>query len=284
MRPLLALLLAAAALGSHTTVRPVGNDTDGVIARGLFPLGGHNPPLALLSDTVRVRLGPNGLTTTRVYWLRNEGASAAVRLATICGANQLDLDCGQVQIGASSPPSHRSIGYLVDSGGFVAIKQKTRAAIEACLKTVDGTICGHEWSTFAIDMQAGESLRASLQYQTPFNERYWIESVVEPLHLYTEKFWHGDSVPHVTVWVEVQGGSFTLRSWTPRGLYAPYSLRPTGEVDGAVYWRLDGHRPVKKQYTYLFRLLHPWSVDRDQIRAAYDEAMAKTGSVRRQDR
>jgi hypothetical protein len=280
MRSALAVLLAGAVLSSYTTMRWVGNDTDAVIGRGLFPLGRHNPPLSLLSDTVRIRLGPTGVTTTRVYWIRNHGASAAVQLATICGTNQLDADCGGVRIGAASPPTHRAIGYLVDSGGFVAIKQKTRREIEACLKTVDGTVCGQEWITFEIDMRKGESLRAILEYRTPFDDRYWIESVVDPLYLYTEKFWYGDSVPHVTVWAEVEGGKLSLQSWTPRGPYAQYSRHPTGEVDGAIYWRLDGYRPVKKQYTYLFRLLHPFSVDHDLIRAAYDEAMTKTGSAR----
>ena len=203
MKPLVVILLATAALGSHTSVRPFGNDTDAVIARGLFPLGRKNPPLVLLSDTVRVSLGPNGVTTTRVYWIRNVGPSASVQLATICGANELDGDCGQVRIGPGSPPSHKAIGYLVDSGAVVAIKQKTRREIEECLKTVDGTVCGQEWTAFAIELRAGDSVRASLQYQTTFNDRYWIESVVEPLHLYTEKFWHSDSVPHVTVWAEV---------------------------------------------------------------------------------
>lgn len=283
MKTVLAILLAGAALGSYTTMRGVGNDTDAVVARGLFPLGRQNPPLALLSDTVRVSLGRNGATTTRVYWIRNDGPSAAVQLATSCGTNQLDADCGQVRIGAASPPSHRAIGYLIDSGGSVAITHKTRREIEDCLKTVDGSVCGQEWTTFAFDMRAGESLRASLQYQTPFDDRYW-EDVVLLLHLYTEKFWYGDSVPHVTVWVEVPDGKFSLQSWMPRGPYAQYSRPPSGEVDGAIYWRLDGYRPVKKQYTYGFSLLHPMSVDGGLIRAGYDEAMAKTGSARPEDR
>jgi hypothetical protein len=280
MRSSLAVLLAGAFLSSYITARWIGNDTDAVIARGLFPLGQHNPPLALLSDTVRVSLGPTGVTTTRVYWIRNHGASAAVQLATICGTNQLDADCGRVQISTLSPPAHRAVGYLVDSGNFVAIKHKTRREIEDCLKSVDGTVCGQEWTTFAIDIQAGESLRAVLQYQTPFDDRYWIESALDPLHLYTEKFWYGDSVPHLTVWAAVEGGKLSLQSWTPRGPYAKYSRQPSGEVDGAIYWRLDGYRPVKKQYTYSLRLLHPFSVDHDLIRASYDKAMAKTGSPR----
>ena len=284
MKPVVAILLTAAALRSDTAVHRAGNDTDAVIARGLFPLGRQNPPLTLLSETVRVSLGPNGVTTSRAYRIRNEGRSAAVQLATICGINQLDADCGQVRIGSASPTSRKTIGYLIDSGGSVAIRPKTRREIEKCLKTVDGNVCGQEWTTYAIRMGAGESVRASLQYQTPFDDRYWIESVVDPLHLYTEKFWYGDSVPQVTVWAEVPGGKFSLQSWTPRGPYAQYSHSPSGEVNGAIYWRLDGYRPVKKQYTYSFRLLHPFSVDHRLIRAEYDEAIAKTGSARRPGR
>ena len=268
-------LLLAGSLRSDTPVQAAGNDTDAVIARGLFPLGRQNPPLSILSESVSVSLGPNGVTTSRVYWVRNEGVSGAVQLATICGTNQLDADCGQVRIGGASPPSQKAIGYLVDSGGFVAIKPKTRRAIEECLKHLDGNVCGQEWTTYASRMGAGESLRASLQYQTPFDARYWIESVVDPLYLYTEKFWHGDSVPKVTVRAEVRGGKFSLQSWTPRGPYARYSRPPSGEVNGAIYWHLDGYRPVKKQYAYTFQLLHSFSMDHVRIRAAYDEAIAK---------
>jgi hypothetical protein len=282
--PLITILLAGLALRSDPNVHKAGNDTDAVVERGLFPLGRQNPPLTLLSETVRVSVGPNAVTTSRVYRIRNDGASAAVQLATICGTNQLDADCGQIRLGAASPASQRHVGYLVDSGGSVTIRPTKRSEIEECLKHLDGNVCGHEWTTHAIRIEPGESVEASLQYHTPFDTEYWIDGVLAPLHLYTEKFWYGDSVPKVTVWAEVPGGKFSLQSWTPRGPYAQYSHPPTGEANGAIYWRLDGYRPVKKQYTYAFRLLHPNSVDHHSIRAAYDEAMAKAHPARRQHR
>jgi hypothetical protein len=104
----------------------------------------------------------------------------------------LDGDCGEALIRGVSPSSHRAIGYLVDSGTHVSTRPKTRRAIEECLKTVDGTVCGHEWIEFAIDLRADETLKVNLQYQASYNERYWIESVVGQLYLYTEKFWAGE--------------------------------------------------------------------------------------------
>ena len=82
-----ATLLAGPTLDSDTPVLAAGNDTDAVFAPGLFPLGRQNPPLSILSETVSVSLGPDDVTTSRVYWLRNQGPSGAVQLATICGTN-----------------------------------------------------------------------------------------------------------------------------------------------------------------------------------------------------
>jgi hypothetical protein len=217
----LLLLLAAAKL-----VPGVGNDTDAVIARGLFPLGRDNPPLLLLAETVRVRLGPDGTTTTRLYSVRNPGRAARVRLATVCGGpSVLDADCGEVQIGGGELASRRVIGYLVDSGSFVSPRQASRRSIEECLKTVDGTVCGHEWATVSFNMKGGETREISLRYKAAFEDRYWLDSVVHELYLYTEKFWSGGSIPRVGVWLELQGGKWELPTWMPRGQYASIRSR-----------------------------------------------------------
>lgn len=282
MKGVVAALFLLAAVTTDPAVRRAGNDTDAVIARGLFPLGRENPSLIILREAVRVSLGPEGVTTKRTYSVRNVGNASTARLATICGEpNVLDADCGEVLIGGVAASSRRAIGYLVDSGTFVSTKQVSRREIEECLKTVDGTVCGHEWKAFSIDMHAGEILQVCLQYKAAFDDRYWIESVVSQLYLYTEKFWSGDSVPRLGVWLELQGGKLPLQPWMPRGQYAQYSIAPKGAVAGAIYWQLDGYRPVKKQFTYRFSLLHPWSLDRDQIRTIYDEAIARPGSIRR---
>ncbi len=282
MKSVIAIILLLAVVRTEPVGRATGNDTDAVIARGLFPLGAPSSSLKILRETVRVSLDRDRVTTNRVYLIRNDGAASAVRLATACGGRHpLAGECGAVLIQGASPSWHRAIGYLVDSGTHVSIKPKTRREIEECLKTVDGTVCGHEWMEFAIDLGAGETLQVSLKYQAPFNDRYWIESVVGQLYLYTEKFWAGDAVPQVAVWMELKGGQFALQSWTPRGLYAQYSIPPSRAVDGAILWQLDGYRPVKKPYTYLFSLLHPWSVDGAQIRSAYQKATSSPGSVHR---
>jgi len=267
-------LLVAAVSTDPAAMSAAGGDTDAVIARGLFPLSPQSSSLKIVRTTVRVILGRDGITTRREYLIQNTGADArAVRLATICGREMpLDGECGETRIDGAPPTTTRSIGYLVDKGSHVAIRPKTRREIEECLKTVDGTVCGHEWTEFAVDLRAGETLKVALEYPSSYNATYWIESVTEPLYLYTEKFWAGDSVPQVAVWVHLRRGQFALGSWTPRGIYAEYSKPPSKAVNGAILWQLNGYRPVKKEYTYMFRLLHPWSVDRDQIRRAYDEA------------
>ena len=274
MKVLVAIFCFLAAVRSDPATSGAGNDTDAVIARGLFPLGPQSASLRILSETARVILSRDSITTTREYLIQNTGGdSRALRLATICGRRLvLDGDCGERLIDGALPSSRRAIGYLVDSGTHVSVRPKTRRQIEECLKTVDGTVCGHEWIEFSIDLRAGESLRVKLQYQASYNDRYWIESVVGQLYLYTEKFWAGDSVPQVAVWIQLRGGHFALESWMPRGMYAQYSTPPSRAVGGAVLWHLDDYRPVKKQYTYQFSLLHPWSVDRDQIRRAFDQA------------
>ena len=265
--------MVVAVVGTDPAARGAGNDTDAVIARGLFPLE-PSPSVIIIRTTARITLGRDGITTRREYLIQNTDAQVrALRLGTICGRQMpLDGDCGQAAINGVPPTLSRNIGYLVDKGTHVAVRPKTRREIEECLKTVDGTVCGHEWIEFAIELRAGETLNVTLRYEASYNERYWIESVTEPLYLYTEKFWAGDSVPHVAVWAQLRNGRFELGSWMPRGMYAQYSKTPTRAVDGAILWQLDGYRPVKKTYTYQFRLLHPWSVDKDQIRRAYDEA------------
>ncbi len=274
MKVLVAIFCFLAAVRSDPATSGAGNDTDAVIARGLFPLGPQSASLRILSETARVILSRDSITTTREYLIQNTGGdSRALRVATICGRRvALDGDCGETLIDGALPSSRRAIGYLVDSGTHVSVRPKTRRQIEECLKTVDGTVCGHEWIEFPIDLRAGESLRVKLQYQASYNDRYWIESVVAQLYLYTEKFWAGESVPQVAVWIQLRGGHFALESWMPRGMYAQYSTPPSRAVGGAVLWHLDDYRPVKKQYTYQFSLLHPWSVDRDQIRRAFDQA------------
>jgi hypothetical protein len=282
MKAGVAIVLLVAVVGTDSAVWGAGGDTDAVIARGLFPLSPQHSSLRILRTTVRVILGRDGITTRREYVIQNTGADArAVRLATICGREMpLDGECGEARIDGAQPTASRSIGYLVDKGSHVAIRPKTRRQIEECLKTVDGEVCGHEWIEFAVDVRAGETLNVTLQYPDSYKETYWIESVTEPLYLYTEKFWAGDSVPQVAVWVQVRNGRFALGSWTPRGLHSQYSTPPSRAVGGAILWQLDGYRPVKKDYTYKFRLLHPWSVDRDQIRRVYDEAARSSGTTR----
>jgi hypothetical protein len=275
-----AITLLVAVVGTEPAMSGAGGDTDAVIARGLFPLSPQPSSLKIVRTTVRVILGRDGITTRREYLIQNTGADArAVRLATICGREMpLDGQCGEARVDGAQPTATRSIGYLVDKGSHVAIRPKTRREIEECLKTVDGSVCGHEWIEFALDLPAGASRNVTLEYPDSYKETYWIESVTEPLYLYTEKFWAGDSVPQVAVLVQLRGGGhFALGSWTPRGMYAQYSTAPSRAVGGAILWQLDGYRPVKKEYTYKFRLLHPWSVDRDQIRRAYDEAARSSG-------
>lgn len=196
-----AIALLVTVVSTQPAVWGAGNDTDAVIARGLFPLNPQHSSLTIVRTTVRVILGRDGITTRREYLVQNTGADArAVRLATICGRQApLDGDCGETQINGVQPTTSRAIGYLVDKGRHLSIRPKTRREIEECLKTVDGTVCGHEWVEFAVDVRAGETLKVTLQYQASYNETYWIESVTDPHYLYTEKFWAGDSVPQVAV-------------------------------------------------------------------------------------
>ena len=259
-------------LVASASVTPIGNDTDAVVARGLFPLGKQSPSLAILEETVVVTVEREGTTTVRRYQIHNVGDSGQAYLATICGGtNTLGAHCGDISINGTPMGYQRSIGYLVDEGAVVSIRQRSRVEIAKCLEAVDGTVCGHEWALVPIEVGKEDTLEVSLRYRSGFEDRYWFESVASQLYLYTEKFWAGDHVPRIEVWIDLEGASLDLESWTPTGMYARYSMAPTGVVAGDICWRLDEYKPVKEQYKYQFSLLHPWSVDGDAVRRTHDE-------------
>ncbi len=105
MKVLVAIFCFLAAVRSDPATSGAGNDTDAVIARGLFPLGPQSASLRILSETARVILSRDSITTTREYLIQNTGGdSRALRVATICGRRvALDGDCGETLIDGALP-------------------------------------------------------------------------------------------------------------------------------------------------------------------------------------
>lgn len=101
------------------------------------------------------------------------------------------------------------------------------------------------------------------------------DQFIAPLKLYTEKFWSGVLVPSIEFRVGIENFKLSRDLMMPRGPYAKYSTMPVAEQDGRVVWRLQDYKPNKKKYSYSFQLLHPFSIDFNEICEAYRAQMKK---------
>jgi len=241
------------------------NDTDGVIAKGLFPLEAGSKALEITSEKVAITLAKEGLRKHVSYEIRNNGESASFVIGTDCTLNYdataSDIDCGRVRVDGVLMPMETEAAYLKDAGPVVEVRERSRGEIAECMKYVDGTICGHVWGHFETNFSAGAVRRLELDYLDPVDSSRFVEQMTGQLYLYTEKFWAGAAVPQIEVRFAIEGYGLPLSAFVPRGEYAEYAMHPTAVDDGGIVWRFNAYKPDKRPYTYTLKITHPAAID-----------------------
>lgn len=253
----------------------MSGDTEGVVARGLLPLGDGPSPLVIRDETVAVTLYADLIRTERTYVIENTGAASNFVLGNVCGGpNLLGVDCGAISVDGSTPYVTKHTGYLVDRDSVVRVRDQAQERIEACLANVDGGVCGHEWVAFRLRLGQNERASIKLTYDSEYTDPYWIETVAGQLYLYSEKFFQPSSIRSLPISIGVAGGSFDIEAWTPRGLYARHSTSPSRVEDGRIVWDYRGYSP--SEHGSYHGLLHPFAINKDAIRQAAAGAVPST--------
>lgn len=276
-----ALLFLALPLCICSTTSMAMNDTDAVVAEGLFPME-DGLPLALKSEKVTVLLHPNGLKVMRRYEIQNTGdASLDARLATTClsvpynddkvlstlyeGAyvgTMIAVDGNPVQL-------QRHVGRLVDDGTRVILQERTMSQIGDCEQHNDGDICGHPWVSLPVTFGSDQIRTVEVNYEVPDFSPRFVEFTLDRLQLYAEKFWGSDSVRVIEFDFSIEGKTLGEDVFLPRGEYAAHSTEPRGYKEGTFTWRIEQYSPSRKTYTYFTRLVHSRAIELEAISKAY---------------
>lgn len=276
-----ALLFLALPLFICSTTSLAMNDTDAVVAEGLFPIE-HGLPLALKSERVSVALYPKGLKVMRRYEIENTGESPIkTRLATTCLPIQYHENdrlselysaayaSTEGTVDGVSANGERLVGRLVDAGTHVTIQEISLAEIEYCERSNDGDICGQPWISFPVEFAPGQTRTVEINYTKPGFSPRFLEYAFDRLQLYAEKFWCNDSVPVVELDFRVEGIQLEENVFLPRGEFAAYSHPPSRHKDGVFFWRNENYVSTKKNYSYTTRIVHSRAVDLDTIFKCY---------------
>ena len=257
------------------------NDTDAVVAEGLFPME-DDLPLTLKSEKVSVLLHPKGLKVMRRYEIQNTGdAALEARLATTClsvpyndhrvlatlyeGAyvgTIVTVDGKPVQV-------ERHVGRLIDAGARVILQDRTMAQIGDCEQHNDGDICGHPWVSLPVTFASGQIRTVEVNYEVPDFSPRFVEFTLDRLQLYAEKFWGSDSVRVIEFDFSIEGKALGEDVFLPRGEYAAHSTKPSGYNEGTFTWRIEHYAPSRKTYTYFTHLIHPYAIDMNAISKTY---------------
>lgn len=244
------------------------NDTDGVLASGLFPLDDTNNSLRLLSEVMQVMVVPAGIETTWTYEIQNNlTEERAVQVGAVCSWSDLVTPCGRIFVDGKAVKVQELVSYLVDEGVKVGSKPLTREEFEGCNKSHDGNICGHKWIAGTIRFRPGQVRRVILAHPPAVMVSSIPEAIGGHLVLYTEKFWSYGTVPRLSVMLGLQGGKFRRELFVPRGFYKDYSIPPDSEEEGMLLWRFQNHQADQSPGTSarVLNLVNPLAVDSDGI-------------------
>lgn len=273
---LLVLLMLLATANSGFAM----NDTDGVVGRGLFPFEKGTHQLAVSAEEIQVVVDRKRIQSIWTYQIRNMGNDGVFQFGAACSVGlKWPSPCGQVYVDGRPVESEKHIGYLVDEGPFVKTRTMPLEDVENCYRgDPDGTICGHEWITMPIRFAANQVRQVVLAQTIPLTFSRLVEEMTGNLYLYTEKFWAGDVIPRITLGLGLQGGELGVESFLPHGEHAQYSIPPSRAENGMIIWRFENYRPNKSPMSYVFWIVHPFAVDNDAIREAYESMIRRKHS------
>jgi hypothetical protein len=253
------------------------NDTDAVIARGIFPVG-EAASLCIISEVVTVTLTKHEVEVRRSYEVKNRGPKGTFAIGTIWKLNSVSLapeDCGVVTLDGDTLDVGTGVAYLRDVGDAVEVEERSIDEVTKRLVGIDGTVVGQVWSWFDVEFEAGETIRIEISFAEMNRKRSINSRVANQLCLYSEKFWACDVVPRIELRLGTDCTDLDIASLTPKGNYAQYSIPPGAVDNGFIVWRQDNYRPNKVKYSYTHRILHSSSIDLRAIREALEDTTRK---------
>lgn len=247
------------------------NDTDAVINRGLFPLG-ENTQMELLDEHVVVTLTKAGYSIVRDYTILNPGNEGVFQFGSIVKMNTLNIDkkeVGVVESGGTTVQVVLDTSYLADTGVDVKVIPKEISKIEECIKHNDGNVCGQIWYSLSLHFMENEEKTIRLSYIIPIDESQFRYELPKLMYLYTEKFWGNRIIPRIELKLGIEGFNSPLDLFTPTGKYAKHSTNPTAREGIYAVWVIEDYEPQKKKYSYSKKLIHPFSLNHEEIIDTY---------------
>jgi hypothetical protein len=255
------------------------NDTDAVVADGLFPLAASAgiPSLLLEKVDIRLRLLPDGFEKSINYRIRHPGNSRSYVIGYVIddpapggwygpyGMKNAETRLTIELDGAPATPKIRT-GRLVDEGDHVRIDHRTQAEIDTCNAHNDGDICGHHWAELEVSFGEGQrrNVRVRSLYGWPDNLNYAPDAITRELAIYTEKFWAGRTVPQIEIRLDTSALELSADRFSPHGGYG--SRVPTSLTSSEIRWVIRDFAPVKKPMEFGSYMLRPQAVDREVVR------------------
>lgn len=257
------------------------NDTDAVVADGLFPVLDARavPHLALEEVQTQMGIQRKGFEKTVVYTIINQGNATQARvgyaLDELAGGGRygpygvLGDRLPTVEVDSRRAATRLRTGRLVDLGERVLIQPRTQAEIDTCNAHNDGDICGHHWLELDVTFGPGQRRKISIRkfYRWPDNASYAPDAIAQELVTYAEKFWAGPKVIRIEALVRTGGIGLTPAQLIPgagdsRQRYDEAPSRPQ-VTRSATYmrWTLHDYRPARKPQEFGIRLVDPRSID-----------------------
>ncbi len=257
------------------------NDTNAFVGEGLFPVL-RDTTLVLEEEVVAVLLSSKGLKVTRRYQVMHSGdTSETVELGVVCLPAYLlsgepveerykrRLEGAKVSVDGIPKEGVHRIDRLVDAGTHVVVSAKTMAELEDCAESNDGDICGHAWLAFSAQFKPRQVRTVEVTWTAAPSPYRFVDSALDSLSFYSEKFFRGDSVPRIELHFAVEGVELAENVFNVNvepikhpGLVQEYRA-------GRFTWCIQNYVPVKEDYRYRDRMYRHDTLDQEAIERAY---------------
>ncbi|MGA1871774.1 MAG: hypothetical protein ACMUJM_24880 [bacterium] len=261
LKLLLLIVLMITAKSSYSM-----NDTDGVVAKGIFPLNEGSRFLKIDSEKIEITITDKGTVIKKLYKIQNNGKRNTFKFGMIycynCLSEANDSDT-KIQVDGTIVEHKKKFGYLKDVGTHVDVKEMTKKEISEGLEYVDGTIVGHLWGVFELEFNSKQIRQIELKYFEAIPHEGFPGRILNNFSIYTEKFWSEPIIPLIEFNLKIKNNIIPLKYFIPNGDYD--SKSPDIIKDKELIWQFKNYKISKQMYTYTYQFIHPFAIERKKI-------------------
>lgn len=225
------------------------NDTDALVAGGVFPFPPGNSALHLLAERTETALRQDVLTVKKSYQFK------ADKTRRFEFGMLVDRACEyRVWAEEKAVPVQMKTGRLRDKGDKVEVQKISADEIMECEEFNDGDICSSDWAEFSVIAKMGETKSLLSEMTCSGSYQSAVRRYASELFLYSEKFWAGRTIPSVDFEVKLDEYKGYMDFFEPEMQdlsYLPGMSDPVFEKGEAGFkFRFSGYAPRKQPGTY----------------------------------